>query len=161
MLDGPPSTSDLVDEHGDGASVCLTPFVQYGARRQFAGPISTVRCHEDNVIVRRRVGEPGAGRVLVVDGGGSLRVALVGDMLAGLARDNGWAGLVINGCVRDVSALAGLDLGIKALAACPRPSVTLGDGESDVEVSFGGVTFTPEATLVSDEDGIVLLDPPH
>jgi regulator of ribonuclease activity A len=161
MLDGPPSTSDLVDEHGDGASVCLTPFVQYGARRQFAGPISTVRCHEDNVIVRRRVGEPGAGRVLVVDGGGSLRVALVGDMLAGLARDNGWAGLVINGCVRDVSALAGLDLGIKALAACPRPNVKLGDGESDVEVSFGGVTFTPEATLVSDEDGIVLLDPPH
>jgi regulator of ribonuclease activity A len=155
------TTSDLVDEHGDRASVCLTPFVQYGARRQFAGPICTVRCHEDNVIVRRRVGEPGAGGVLVVDGGGSLRVALVGDMLAGLARDNGWSGLGINGCVRDVSALAGLDLGIKALAACPRPSAKLGGGESDVEVSFGGVTFTPGATLVSDEDGIVVLEAPH
>src|SRR5438876_11149675 len=97
----PLSTSDLADEHGDHAAVCQTSFVQYGARRQFAGPISTVRCHEDNVIVRRRVGEAGSGGVLVVDGGGSLRVALVGGMLAGLARDNGWAGLVINGCVRD------------------------------------------------------------
>ncbi len=157
----PPSTSDLLDEHGDEAAVCETPFVQYGGRRAFAGAIRTVRCHEDNVLVRRRVGEPGDGGVLVVDGGGSLRVALVGDMLAGLARDNGWAGLVINGCVRDVAALAGLDLGIKALAACPRPSAKLGAGESDVEVSFGGVRFTPGATLVSDEDGIVVLGLPR
>jgi regulator of ribonuclease activity A len=157
----PPSTSDTVDQHGDRAAVCQTPFVQYGGRREFAGPISTVRCHEDNVIVRQRVGEPGAGGVLVVDGGGSSRVALVGDMLAGLARENGWAGLVINGCVRDVSALAGIDLGVKALGACPRPSAKLGAGESDVQVSFGGITFTPGATLVSDDDGIVVLDHPQ
>jgi regulator of ribonuclease activity A len=156
-----PSTSDLVDEHGERAAVCQTPFLQYGARRAFAGPISTVRCHEDNVIVRRRLSEPGAGGVLVVDGGGSLRVALVGDMLATLARDNGWVGLVINGCVRDVSALAGFHLGIKALAACPRASAKLGAGESDVEVSFGGVTFRPGATLVSDDDGVVVLDRPR
>lgn len=135
--------------------------VRYGRRRAFAGAIATVRCHEDNVLVRLRLSEPGQGRVLVVDGGGSLRVALVGDMLAGLARDNGWAGLVINGCVRDVAALTGLDLGIKALAPCPRPSAKLGAGEADVEVSFGGITFTPGATLVSDEDGIIVLGRPR
>jgi regulator of ribonuclease activity A len=151
------STSDAVDQHGEAAAVCETRFVQYGGRREFAGPISTVRCHEDNVMLRRRVGEPGAGGVLVVDGGGSLRVALLGDILAGLARDSGWAGVVINGCVRDVAALAAFDVGIKALAACPRPSAKLGAGEIDVDVTFGGVTFAPGATLVSDDDGIVVL----
>lgn len=154
-----PSTSDLVDEHGSEAAVCETAFVQYGARRAFAGPVSTVRCHEDNVVVRQRVSEPGAGGVLVIDGGGSLRVALVGDMLAALAHENGWAGLVINGCVRDVRALAGIDLGIKALGSCPRASAKHGAGERDAEVSFGGIAFAPGARLVSDEDGIVVLTP--
>jgi regulator of ribonuclease activity A len=152
------STSDLVDEHGSDAAVCETAFVQYGARRAFAGTISTVRCNEDNVLVRRRLSEPGAGGVLVVDGGGSLRVALVGDMLAGLGHDNGWTGLVINGCVRDVRALAGIDLGIKALASCPRASAKHGSGERDVEVSFGGIAFVPGARLFSDDDGIVVLN---
>jgi regulator of ribonuclease activity A len=153
-----PSTSDLVDEHGSEAAVCETAFVQYGGRRAFAGAISMVRCHEDNVLVRQRLGEPGAGGVLV-DGGGSLRAALVGDMLAGLGHDNGWSALVINGCERDVQALAAIDLGIKALASCPRASAKHGEGERDVEVSFGGVAFAPGAQLVSDEDGIVVLTP--
>lgn len=150
-------TSDLLDLHGDAADVCGLWLPQFGGRRAFAGTISTVRCYEDNVVARERAGEPGDGRVLVIDGGGSLRVALVGDMVAGLARDNGWAGLVINGCVRDAAALADIDIGIRALAPCPRPSAKRGDGERDVPVSFGGIGFDPGATLISDDDGIVVL----
>jgi regulator of ribonuclease activity A len=151
------ATSDVVDEHGDRAAVCAVAFRQFGGRRAFGGPISTVRCDEDNVLVRRRLSDPGAGGVLVVDGGGSLRVALVGEIVAGLARDNGWAGLVINGCVRDVPALRELDLGIKAIGSTPRPSAKEGRGEIDVPVSFGGVTFRPGDMLFSDDDGLVVL----
>jgi regulator of ribonuclease activity A len=151
------STADLWDEHGDRASVCELQFRQFGGVRAFSGAIATVRCLEDNVLVKQRVAEPGAGRVLVIDGGGSFRCALVGDNVAGTALANGWAGLVINGCVRDVEALAGLALGIKALGANPRPSAKAGDGEIDAPVSFGGATFTPGATLFSDEDGILVL----
>jgi regulator of ribonuclease activity A len=152
------STADLLDRHGDRAAVCLLPLRSFGARRAFAGPIATVRCHEDNVLVKRMVAEPGEGRVLVVDGGGSDRVALVGDAVAGLALANGWAGLVINGCVRDAAALAGLELGVLALGTNPRPSGKTGAGEVDVPVGFGGVTFRPGALLTADEDGVVVLD---
>jgi len=151
------ATADVLDEHGDRASVCSIAFRQFGGRREFEGPISTVRCDEDNVLVRRRLSEPGEGGVLVVDGGGSLRVALVGEIVAGLARDGGWAGLVINGCVRDVAALRELDLGIKAIGSTPRPSGKEGLGEIDVPVTFGGVTFHPGDMLFSDEDGVVVL----
>jgi regulator of ribonuclease activity A len=150
------STADLLDEHGGRAAVCLTQFRSYGATA-FSGPISTVRCFEDNVLLRQLVSAPGNGRVLVVDGGGSLRCALVGDNIAALARGNGWAGIVINGCIRDVVALDELGLGIKALGANPRPSGKAGGGELDVPVSFGDVTFTPGEALHSDEDGIVIL----
>jgi regulator of ribonuclease activity A len=152
------ATSDVVDDHGDRAAVCETAFLQFGGRRAFEGPISTVRCHEDNVLVRGRLSEPGAGGVLVVDGGGSRRVALVGEIVASLARDGGWVGLVINGCVRDVAALAELDLGIRAIGSTPRPSGKEGRGEIDVPVTFGGVTFRPGDMLFSDEDGVVVLD---
>jgi regulator of ribonuclease activity A len=155
-----PATADLLDDYGDGAAVCEIEFRQFGAVRNFAGEISTVRCHEDNVLVKQRVSKPGHGRVLVVDGEGSLRVALVGDMVAGLARDNGWAGLVIYGAVRDVASLAGLELGVKALGTNPRPSGKTGAGEIDVQVTFGGVTFRPGAILYSDEDGVVVVDEP-
>ena len=151
------ATSDVVDEHGDRAAVCSIAFMQFGGRPAFEGPISTVRCDEDNVLVRRRLSEPGAGGVLVVDGAGSLRVALVGEIVAGLARDGGWAGLVINGCVRDVAALRELDLGIKAIGSTPRPSGKEGLGEIDVPVTFGGVTFRPGDMLFSDDDGVVTL----
>jgi regulator of ribonuclease activity A len=151
------ATADVLDEHGDDAAVCLLPLRSYGGRTSFSGPIATVRCDEDNVLVKQRVGEPGEGRVLVVDGGGSLRVALVGDIVAGLARDNGWAGLVLNGCVRDVAALAQLDVGVVALGSNPRPSRKLGAGELDVPVSFGHVTFRPGATLYADLDGVVVV----
>jgi regulator of ribonuclease activity A len=125
--------------------------------RAFSGPIATVRCLEDNVLVKQRVSEPGEGRVLVVDGGGSLRCALVGDNVAGLALRNGWAGLVLNCCVRDVEALAALEIGIKALGTNPRPSSKTGEGETDVPVSFGGAEFRPGDVLYSDDDGIVVL----
>jgi regulator of ribonuclease activity A len=151
------ATADVLDEHGDDAAVCTAPLRSFGGRSSFSGPIATVRCDEDNVLVKQRVGEPGDGRVLVVDGGGSLRVALVGDVVAGLARDNGWAGLVVNGCVRDVAALAQLDVGVVALGSNPRPSRKAGAGELDVPVSFGEVTFRPGDTLHADLDGVVVV----
>lgn len=116
----------------------------------------TVRCADDNVLVRGLLEEPGEGRVLVVDGGGSLHTALVGDIVAGLAVANGWAGLVLNAAVRDVAALARLPLGICALGSNPRKSAKTGAGEVDVPVRFGGVTFTPGDVLLADEDGILL-----
>jgi regulator of ribonuclease activity A len=151
------ATSDVVDEYGDRVAVCAVAFRRFGGVAAFEGVISTVRCFEDNVLVKQRVSEPGDGRVLVVDGGGSMRVALVGDMIAGLAVTNGWAGLVLNACVRDVAALRELNLGIKALGSTPRPSGKAGDGEIDVAVTFGDITFTPGAMLFSDDDGIVVL----
>jgi regulator of ribonuclease activity A len=151
------STSDVFDEHADAAVTCETQLRQFGGVRAFSGRIATVRCHADNVLVREAVSEPGEGRVLVVDGGGVLRCALVGDKVAGLAAANGWAGLVINGCVRDTPALAGLAIGIKAIGTNPRPSGKTGAGERDVPVAFGDATFTPGAMLWSDDDGIVVL----
>jgi regulator of ribonuclease activity A len=152
------STSDRYDELGGRAIVCELPFRQFGGVRAFSGEVATVRCLEDNVLVKQRVAEPGNGRVLVVDAGGSLRCALVGDNVAGAALANGWAGLVINGCVRDVDALAELAIGIKAIGTCPRPSNKHGNGAIDVPVVFGAATFRPGAMLWSDEDGILVLD---
>ena len=151
------STSDLWDEHRDRAIVCETQFRQFGGVRAFSGEIATVRTLEDNVLVKQLVAEPGNGRVLVVDGGGSLRCALAGDNVVGLALANGWAGIVINGCVRDVEALGLLAIGVKALGSNPRPSGKDGVGERDAPVSFGGATFAPGALLYSDEDGILVL----
>ncbi len=151
-----PSTADLLDEYGDEALVCLIQFRSFGAS-SFAGPIATVRCDEDNVLVRAQAAEPGEGRVLVVDGGGSLRCALLGDSIAALARDHGWAGVVVNGCVRDTIALDELGLGVKALGSNPRPSRKAGAGEVGVPVSFGGITFAPGARLVADDDGVIVV----
>lgn len=151
------STADTLDEHGDRAAVCELVLRQFGSVRAFSGVIATVRCHEDNVVLREYVSSPGAGRVLVIDGGGSLRVALVGDNIAGIARDNSWAGLVINGCVRDVAALRELEIGILALGSNPRRSGKSGGGEVNVAVSFGGILFTPGATLYADDDGLAVI----
>jgi regulator of ribonuclease activity A len=153
------TTCDLFDET-PGAASCETQFRQFGGVRAFAGRISTVRCLEDNVVLKARLGEPGEGRVLVVDGGGSYRCALLGDNIAGLALARGWAGIVVNGCVRDVAALASLAIGIKALGTNPRPSGKSGTGDVDVPVSFGGATFVPGSMLHSDDDGIVVVVAP-
>jgi len=150
-------TADLVDDIGDEVRSCDLQFVQYGARQQFVGPISTVRCFQDNALLKSVLSERGDGRVLVVDGAGSLHTALVGDIIAELARANGWSGLILNGAVRDAATLRTLDIGIKALGTNPRKSSKAGVGERDVVVSFGGVSFTPGDIVFSDEDGIVLV----
>jgi regulator of ribonuclease activity A len=150
------ATADVLDEHPD-AAVCTLALRSFGGRPSFSGEIATVRCHEDNVLLKARLGEPGEGRVRVVDAGGSTRVAVMGDLIATLARDNGWAGVVINGCVRDVSTLRDLDIGVKALGSNPRPSGKTGAGEVDVPVRFGDVDFLPAATVYVDEDGVVVI----
>jgi regulator of ribonuclease activity A len=127
--------------------------------RSFSGPIATVRCSEDNVLLRGQVSEPGGGRVLVVDGGGSFACALLGDNIAEIAARNGWAGIVVNGCVRDVVALAELPIGIKALGTNPRPSGKAGGGETGVPVTFGGAEFAPGSILHADDDGVIVLSP--
>ena len=150
-------TADLYDERGDQLDSCDLQLRQYGGRHAFVGPIVTVRCHEDNALLKSVLSEPGEGRVLVVDGGGSLHCALMGDIIAGLGVANGWAGAVIHGAVRDVAVLRTLQLGIKALGSNPRKSTKTGAGERDVTVSFGGATFTPGALVFSDDDGVVVL----
>jgi regulator of ribonuclease activity A len=150
-------TADLVDEHGEALESCDLQLRQFGGRTRFHGPIRTVECFQDNVLVKQVLSEPGGGAVLVVDGDGSLHTALVGDLIAGLAQDNGWAGLVVNGAVRDVAALRTLDIGIKALGSNPRKSAKEGVGKVDVPVTFGGATFRPGEHLYSDEDGVVVV----
>lgn len=150
-------TADLVDDIGPDVRSCDVQFRQFGARTQFAGPISTVRCFEDNALLKSVLSAPGDGGVLVIDGAGSLRTALVGDVIAELARSNGWSGLVVHGAVRDAATLRGIDLGIKALGTNPRKSSKTGAGERDVTVRFGGVTFVPGDIAYSDDDGIVVI----
>lgn len=151
------ATADLVDDIGDGVRSCDTQFRQFGGRSEFAGPISTVRCFQDNALLKSVLSEPGAGRVLVVDGSGSLHTALVGDVIAELGRSNGWSGLIIHGAVRDASTLRTMDIGVKALGTNPRKSAKTGAGERDVAVSIGGVDFIPGDLAFSDDDGIVVL----
>jgi regulator of ribonuclease activity A len=157
MTEIPVPTADLADSYGPELRVCATEFRQFGGRRSFAGPVRTVSCHEDNSLLRDLLRTPGSGGVLVIDGAGSLDAALVGDMIAGAALANGWAGLAVHGAVRDSAALSGLDLGIKALGTNPRRSAKAGAGAVDVPVTFGGVTFYPGDILHADDDGIVLL----
>lgn len=149
------ATSDLCDAH-DGVRVLDLPLRDYGGRAAFCGQVSTVRALEDNSRVREAVAEPGAGRVLVIDGGGSTRRALLGDLLAAKAVENGWAGVVIHGVLRDSAAIARLDLGVKALGTCPRKTDKLGQGLRDVPLQFGGVEIRPGDWLYADGDGVIL-----
>ncbi|HWG63951.1 MAG TPA: ribonuclease E activity regulator RraA [Streptosporangiaceae bacterium] len=153
------ATADLADTYGPELRVCDIQFRQFGGRRMFCGPVRTVSCHEDNGLLRDVLRSPGSGGILVVDGGGSLRAALVGDLIAGAAEANGWAGLVLYGAVRDSVTLARLDLGVKALGTTPRKSTKAGAGTVDIPVTFGSVTFQPGDILHADDDGVVLLPP--
>ena len=148
-------TADLCDEHSDKLQICEPGFSDFGGRARFHGKISTIKCFEDNSLVREAVDEPGDGRVLVVDGGGSLRCAMLGDMLAAKAAANGWSGVIMNGLIRDSADIATMDLGVKALGTLPLKSVKKGIGERDVEVRFSGVRFVPGEFVYADEDGIV------
>lgn len=150
-------TADLVDDIGPDVRSCDEQFRQFGGRTQFAGPITTVRCFQDNALLKSVLSEPGHGRVLVIDGGGSLHTALVGDVIAELGRSHGWAGVIVNGAVRDATTLRTLDIGIKALGTNPRKSTKTGAGERDVVVAIGGVEFRPGDLAFSDEDGIVVV----
>ena len=157
----PISTPDLCDAHPDRARVVTgLHWRSYGGLSAFGGPIDTVKCFEDNSRVKQRLAETGDGRVLVVDGGGSLRHALIGDMIAERAAAGGWAGVIIHGACRDVDQLAGLKIGIVALGSVPIKSVRRGEGQLNVPVSFGGVTFRPGEHVYADANGIIVADRP-
>jgi len=150
------STADLYDERGEELQSVNTQFQNLGGLASFSGPVRTVRCHRDNALLKSVLGTPGDGAVLVVDGGGALESALVGDVIGQLAVDNGWAGIIVHGAIRDRVAIGGLPIGLKALGTNPRKSTKTGAGEADVPVTFGGVTFRPGAMLYSDDDGILV-----
>jgi regulator of ribonuclease activity A len=150
------ATADLYDEHGNDLQVAEPVFRDFGGRRAFYGEVRSVQCFEDNSLVREALESNGHHKVLIVDGGGSLRCALLGDQLAALAAENDWAGVIVNGCVRDSTALANTSIGIRALACNPRKSVKLGAGERSIPVSFAAVTFSPGDYVYADEDGIVI-----
>lgn len=150
-------TADLVDDVGPDVRSCDIQFRQLGGRTEFAGRISTVRCWQDNALLKSILSGPGDDGVLVIDGGGSLHAALVGDVIAELGRANGWAGLIIHGAVRDAATLRTLDIGIKALGTNPRKSTKTGAGDQDVVVELGGITFVPGEIAYSDDDGIVVV----
>ena len=155
------ATCDLCDAHkadSDGAFRVLPPqYASFGGRTKFAGPVSTVKCFEDNTHVKEAVESPGLGRVLVVDGGGSLRRALVGGNLASAAAKNGWAGVLVHGAVRDAAELAACEVGIRALALIPMPTLKRNEGQRDVPVQIEGVWIQPGDRLFADADGIVVL----
>jgi regulator of ribonuclease activity A len=151
-------TADLFDRHAARVRVFDAPLRDFGGRRRFAGPVSTVKCFEDNSQIKAALGEKGEGRVLVVDAGGSMRCAMLGDLIAASAVANGWSGVVLFGCVRDSAALAGMELGVKALGTTPRKSVRRGEGQRDIAVSLGGVMVRPGDYVFCDEDGILVSD---
>ncbi|GGC64342.1 ribonuclease E activity regulator RraA [Hoyosella rhizosphaerae] len=153
------STADLADEIGPDIRSCDTQFTQYGGRSKFSGIASTVKCFQDNALLKSILSEPGNGGVLIIDGEGSVHTALVGDIIAELGRSNGWAGIIINGAVRDASVLKTLDIGIKALGSNPRKSTKTNAGERDIPVTIGGVTFNAGDIVYSDDDGIVAVTP--
>jgi regulator of ribonuclease activity A len=150
------ATADICDAHPADVRVAQPIFQHFGGAACFSGRVTTVRVFEDNVLVRRALEQSRPGAVLVVDGGGSLECALVGDILAGLGVANGWQGIVVNGCIRDAAPIARLAIGIRALNTHPLKSAKTGEGQQDVPVSFAGVTFTPGDYLYADADGLIL-----
>lgn len=148
-------TADLCDEHEAKVQICEPFFSSFGGQARFSGQISTIKCFEDNSLVREAVAEAGDGRVLVVDAGGSLRCAMLGDLLAAKAAANGWSGVLMNGLIRDSVDIAQMNLGVKALGTHPLKSVKKGIGERDIAVRFAGVSFVPGEYLYADEDGII------
>ena len=155
-------TCDLLDDHPEKEIQVVTPsmdgkfFKSYGARKSFGGQAVTVKCFEDNSRVKERLATDGAGKVLVVDGGASMRCALMGDLIAESAVKNHWNGVVIYGCVRDVDAIAALDLGVHALACIPQKSNRKGAGETDIQLNFGGVSIQTGDYIYADNNGIIV-----
>lgn len=152
------TTADLCDDFAGMVRAAQPLFHEYGGIEKFAGPIETLRVRDDNTLVRQSLETPGRGRVLVVDGGGSLKCALVGGKLAGLAESNGWSGVIVNGCIRDLLEIRQLRVGIRALNAVPMRSGKNGEGERGGTLSFAGVTFAPGQFLYADTDGILVAE---
>jgi regulator of ribonuclease activity A len=154
----PEATADLVDLLGDQLASVALPFQSFGGKARFSGPVVTVKCFEDNALLKQKLAQEEApeGKVLVVDGGGSHRSALVGDIIAGIAVERGWAGLIIHGVVRDSATLSTLPIGIKALGTNPAKSSKTGAGQTDIAIDIAGVTFRPGSSVYCDEDGIVI-----
>lgn len=150
------STADLWDERGPELNSIALNFDDFGGETSFSGPARTVRCFEDNTLAKSTLSQPGDGAILIIDGGGSIATALMGDMIAELAVSNGWAGVVINGAVRDRVALGSMSLGIKALASNPRKSSKTGEGELDIPVEIGAAAIRPGAMVFADADGVVV-----
>lgn len=148
-------TPDLCDEYPE-VEVLEPMFNNYGAKESFGGEVVTIKCHEDNSLVKENVGKPGNGKVMVVDGGGSLRNALLGDMLAEKAVENGWEGLVIYGCIRDVDVIMETNLGVQALATNPRKTEKKGIGEMNIPVKFAGVEINPGDFIYADNNGVIV-----
>lgn len=149
------STPDLCDEAPDVQAIQLQ-FRNYGRSQKFCGQAVTIKCHEDNSLVKACVTESGEGRVIVVDGGGSLRRALLGDMLAEAAASNGWSGLVINGAIRDVDEIGKTELGVQALGTCSFKTEKLGAGQRDVALEIGGATIDPGDYIYADNNGVIV-----
>lgn len=150
------ATTDLYDDFEDSCQTCSLQFRDFGARKRFHGPVRTVECFEDNVLFRQLLGEPGNGAVVVVDGQGSTARALMGDMLAARGSANGWAGVIINGAIRDSAEIADIEIGVKALGVNPAKSAKQGAGQVDVPLEFGGVIFRPGEWVYCDEDGVLV-----
>lgn len=151
-------TADLCDAHEGRVKIVSPMFRSYGGQKAFCGQITTLKVFEDNSLVRTALEGPGQGKVLVVDGGGSMRCALVGDQLALLGVKNQWAGVIVYGCIRDSKAIGTMELGLFALGTHPLKSIKKGAGDHDIAVTFGGVTFTPGHFVYADEDGVVVSD---
>lgn len=154
------TTCDLYDAHEGKVRVFLPGLRSYGGRASFSGEVKTARCFGDNSVVKSTLATPGEGRVLVVDGGGSLHHALMGDLIAQSAIDHGWAGVIIEGCVRDTKALGEMQLGVLALGSIPRKSVRRGEGELDVEIGIRGVVLRSGDYIYVDEDGAIVSEKP-
>ncbi|MDP2561691.1 putative 4-hydroxy-4-methyl-2-oxoglutarate aldolase [Psychrobium sp. 1_MG-2023] len=151
---------DLCDEFPEQVRVLHPVFTSYGAKSIFSGEVVTVKCFEDNSVVKSLVNQPGKGRVIVVDGGGSVRKALLGDMLAQAAADNGWAGLVINGAIRDAGTIATINIGVQALNTIPVKTEKLGAGNQDVDIEFAGQVIKPGSYIYADLNGVLVTDKP-
>ncbi|MDF2038150.1 ribonuclease E activity regulator RraA [Cytobacillus oceanisediminis] len=149
-------TADLCDDHSKELLICLQEFKSYGQKRKFSGPISTVRVFEDNVLVKEALESIPEGSVLVVDGGGSKRCALMGDRLGEIAQSRKLAGVIIYGCVRDTVELGSLDTGILALGSNPLKSRKEGKGDRNIPVTFGGIDWKPGEYVYADEDGVIV-----
>ena len=152
----PQSTPDICDAFPDDVEVCEIAFRAFGQRASFGGEIVTVKCFEDNSLVKEVLARDGSGKVLVVDGGGSMRRALMGDQVAATAEKNGWEGAVIHGVVRDVDEIDAIDVGVKALGSIPLKTDKRGEGQTDIVVRFGGVDFVPGHYVVADANGVVV-----